>query len=384
LCEAKSFLMKQINMVDLRTQYHRIKDEIDTAIQDVLESTAFIKGPQVKEFSAHLSEYLNVKHVTPCGNGTDALQIALMALDLKPGDEVITPDFTFISTAEVIKLLGLKPVMVDVNRSDFNISVEKLQEAITENTKVIIPVHLFGQCANMDEINRIARENNLFVIEDAAQTLGADYYTGESYKKAGTLGDIGCTSFFPSKNLGCYGDGGAIYTNNDDYADKISTIANHGSHVKYYHSRVGVNSRLDTLQAAILDVKLQYLDQYNQARQKAADFYNRELKGIDRITLPEVTGNSNHIYHQYTLKLEKGVNRDDFKAYLKSKGIPSMVYYPVPMHLQEAFNEGEYTEGDFPVSEELCRSVLSIPMHTELDEEQLKYITETIKRYFPS
>lgn len=376
--------MRQINMVDLQTQYHRIKDEIDRAIQDVLESTAFIKGPQVKTFSRHLAEYLDVDHVIPCGNGTDALQIALMAMDLKPGDEVITPDFTFISTAEVIKLLGLKPVLVDVNREDFNISVNKLREAITERTRVIIPVHLFGQCANMDEINRLAKENDIVVIEDAAQALGADYHMNGSYKKAGTLGHIGCTSFFPSKNLGCYGDGGAVFTDNPDYADRISTIGNHGSHVKYYHSRVGINSRLDTLQAAILDVKLQYLDQYSQARQKAAEHYNRELKGIHQITLPAVTGQSNHIYHQYTLKLGKELNREDFKDFLKSKGVPSMVYYPVPMHLQEAFNEGKYSEGDFPVSEELCKSVVSIPMHTEMDEEQLNYITETIKQYFVS
>ncbi|MGM0530222.1 MAG: DegT/DnrJ/EryC1/StrS family aminotransferase [Bacteroidota bacterium] len=376
--------MRQISMVDLKTQYHRIKDEIDGAIQDVLESTAFIKGPQVKAFSKHLAEYLNVQHVIPCGNGTDALQLALMSLDLKPGDEVITPDFTFISTVEVIKLLGLKPVFVDVNRQDFNISVDELREAITERTKVLIPVHLFGQCANMDEINRLARDNDMVVIEDAAQSLGADYFTDGKYQKAGTIGDIGCTSFFPSKNLGCFGDGGAVITNNPDYADKISTIANHGSHKKYYHSRVGINSRLDTLQAAILDVKLRYLDQFNQARQKAAEYYNRELKDLDQLTLPFVTGKSTHIYHQYTLILEGESNRDDFKEFLKSEGIPSMVYYPVPMHLQEAFNEGKYSEGDFPVSEELCRSVLSIPMHTEMDEEQLNYITETIKQYFAS
>lgn len=376
--------MRPINMVDLKTQYHRMKDEIDGAIQDVLESTAFIKGPQVKAFSKNLAEYLNVQHVVPCGNGTDALQLALMALDLKPGDEVITPDFTFISTAEVIKLLGLEPVLVDVDRENFNISVDKLREAITDRTKAVIPVHLFGQCANMDEINRLARENDIVVIEDAAQSLGSEYYTDGRYQKAGTIGDIGCTSFFPSKNLGCYGDGGAVFTNDPEYADKISTIANHGSHKKYYHSRVGINSRLDTLQAAILDVKLRYLDQYNQARQKAAEFYNRELQTIEQLTLPSVTGKSKHIYHQYTLILEEGVNRDDFKEFLKSKGIPSMVYYPVPMHLQEAFNEGKYSEGDFPVSEELCRSVLSIPMHTELSEEQLNYITETIKQYFAS
>ncbi|MFW5943812.1 MAG: DegT/DnrJ/EryC1/StrS family aminotransferase [Bacteroidota bacterium] len=376
--------MKQINMVDLRNQYYGIKDEIDQAIQDVLESAAFIKGPQVKSFSENLREYLDVEHVIPCGNGTDALQIALMALELEPGDEVITPDFTFISTAEVIKLLGLKPVFVDVNRDDFNISTDKLREAITERTRVVIPVHLFGQCANMDEINNLAREQGIKVIEDAAQALGADYYPEGASRKAGTLGDIGCTSFFPSKNLGCYGDGGAIFTNNPDYADKISTIANHGSHVKYYHSRVGINSRLDTIQAAILDVKLQYLDQYNQARQNAAEFYYRKLKGTDQITLPAVTGQSSHIYHQYTLKLEKGVDREDLKKFLKSRSIPSMVYYPVPMHLQEAFNEGKYSEGDFPVSEELCRLVLSIPMHTEMDEEQLNHITETIKKYFAS
>lgn len=369
-------------MVDLKGQYYNIKNEIDTAIRDVIESSAFIKGPHVKHFSQHLSEYLDVDHVVPCGNGTDALQIALMALDLKPGDEVITPDFTFISTVEVIKLLGLKPLLVDVNREDFNISTDQLRDALTEKTRAIIPVHLFGQCANMNEINSVAKKEGIAVIEDAAQALGADYLSNGSYKKAGTLGDIGCTSFFPSKNLGCYGDGGALFTYNPDYGDKLSTIANHGSHKKYYHSRVGINSRLDTLQAAILDVKLKYLDQYNRARQEAAEFYNRELNKIEQITLPAITGQSTHIFHQYTLKLGSDVNRDDFKAFLKSKGIPSMVYYPVPMHMQEVFNEGNYSEGDFPVSEELCRSVLSLPMHTELEEEQLTYITENIKQYF--
>lgn len=374
--------MRQISMVDLKSQYHRIKDEIDQAIHEVLESSAFIKGPHHQNFAHNLSDYLNVKHVIPCANGTDALQIALMALDLKPGDEVITSDFTFISTVEVIKLLDLKPVLVDVDPYDFNISVDQLHGVITENSKAIIPVHLFGQCAHMDEINRVAEKYNLMVIEDAAQALGAVYCAGGEYRKAGTIGDIGCTSFFPSKNLGCYGDGGAIFTHHDDLADICKTIANHGSHQKYYHSRIGMNSRLDTLQAAILDVKLKYLDQYNQSRQNAAAYYTKALEDIDQITLPTVHTPSNHIYNQYTLILSEQVDRDDFQAYLKSRGIPSMVYYPVPMHRQEAFSDVHYPENAFPFSEALSRSVLSIPMHTELDEEQLSYISETIKQYF--
>jgi len=377
--------MKPIRMVDLRTQYEQIQSEIDQSVRQVFQDTAFINGPQVKDFASNLGQYLQAGHVIPCANGTDALQIALMALDLEPGDEVITPDFTFISTVEVVKLLGLRPVLVDVDETYFTLQVDRIRKAITPRTRAIVPVHLYGQCAPMQQIMQLARENNLAVVEDAAQSLGAEYKLNGETKKSGTIGDIGCTSFFPSKNLGCYGDGGALFTNDPELADKIRTIANHGSHKKYYHSRTGVNSRLDTLQAAILDVKLKYLDQYNTARQKAASWYDRALSGIPQIQTPQLQPHSTHIYHQYTLKLSEEVSRDDLKNYLNDRGIPSMVYYPVPMHLQEAFNEpGQFQEGDFPVSERLSRSVLSIPMHTELDEEHLNYISQTLTNYFHS
>ena len=375
--------MKRIQMVDLKSQYENIQSQVDQAIGQVLQDTAFINGPQVKDFSASLAEYLHTDHVIACANGTDALQIALMALDLKPGDEVITPTFTFVSTVEVVQLLGLKPVLVDVEDTYYTMQAEKVREAITSRTRAIVPVHLYGQCAPMSEILQLARTHGLAVIEDAAQALGADYYQGKETTKAGTLGDIGCTSFFPSKNLGCYGDGGALFTKNSDLADKIRTIANHGSHQKYHHSRVGVNSRLDTLQAAILKVKLKYLDQYNAARQQAAQYYDQALASIAQIQTPRVRTDSSHIYHQYTLRLDPEVSRDDLKNYLKDKGIPTMVYYPVPMHLQEAFNrDGRFQDGDFPVSEKLSRSVLSLPMHTELEEEQQHYIAQTLKQYF--
>jgi len=375
--------MKRIQMVDLKSQYENIQSQVDQAIGQVLQDTAFINGPQVKDFSASLAEYLHTDHVIACANGTDALQIALMALDLKPGDEVITPTFTFVSTVEVVQLLGLKPVLVDVEDTYYTMQAEKVREAITSRTRAIVPVHLYGQCAPMNEILQLARAHGLAVIEDAAQALGADYYQGGETRKAGTLGDIGCTSFFPSKNLGCYGDGGALFTKNSDLADKIRTIANHGSHQKYHHSRVGVNSRLDTLQAAILKVKLKYLDQYNAARQQAAQYYDEALASIAQIQTPRVRPDSSHIYHQYTLRLDPEVSRDDLKNYLKDKGIPTMVYYPVPMHLQEAFNRaGRFLDGDFAVSEKLSRSVLSLPMHTELEEEQQHYIAQTLKQYF--
>jgi len=374
--------MDDIRMVDLTTQYNKIKTEIDQAMQEVIQSSAFINGPQVKQFKENLANYLDINHVIPCANGTDALQIALMALELKPGDEVITPDFTFISTVEVIKLLGLKPVLVDVDQDTFNISVEGIKEAITENTGAIVPVHLFGQCADMKEIMQLARQNNIPVIEDVAQALGTDFYSKENSQKAGTIGHIGCTSFFPSKNLGCYGDGGALFTNDDELADKIKAIGNHGSFKKYYHERVGVNSRLDTLQAAILDVKLNYLDKYNKSRQWAASIYDKELSDISQIRIPSRNKFSSHIFHQYTIVLDKGLNRDELKDYLKQNGIPSMVYYPVPVHLQDAFSDLGYSKGDYPVSEYLAQSVLSLPMHTELTEEQIGKITQTIKSYF--
>ncbi len=366
--------MKEIRMVDLKTQYAKIKAEMDTAIHQVIESTAFIKGPDVKKFENNLAKYLNINHVIGCGNGTDALQLSLMSLDLKPGDEVITPDFTFIATVEVIALLGLKPVLVDVDPITFNIDPEGIKKAITKRTRAIIPVHLFGQCANMDKIMEIALENQLYVIEDAAQSSGAEYYNkNNSVSKAGTMGTCGCTSFFPSKNLGGYGDGGAVMTNDTELADKIRTLANHGMKIRYYHDLIGVNSRLDTIQAAILNVKLLHLDEYNRARQIAAEYYNKALKNATKLILPETANFTNHIYHQYTIKL-KEIDRNEMQEYLSSKGIPTMIYYPVPLHKQKAFASPSSKENKFPVTEELCKSVISLPIHTELDEEQLEYI----------
>jgi UDP-2-acetamido-2-deoxy-ribo-hexuluronate aminotransferase len=370
--------MQKIQMVDLRRQYEKIKTEVDLAIQEVINSTAFINGPQVKEFNNNLASYLGVKHVIGCANGTDALQIALMALGLKPGDEVISPDFTFIATVEVIALLGLKPVLVDVDPDTFNIDPQKVRKAITSKTKAIVPVHLFGQCADMKELLDIAREYNLSVVEDNAQAIGGSYCRSELSGKAGTLGDIGCTSFFPSKNLGCYGDGGALMTNNDSLAEKIRYIANHGSKVKYYNDEVGVNSRLDTLQAAILNVKLKYLDEYITARQKAAANYNNLLSDIDQVTTPVISVFSDHVYHQYTIKV-KG-DRNALQKYLQGKDIPAMIYYPVPMHSQKAYK----MDGDFPVTDYLKDIVISLPMHTELTLEQQEYICSQIKNFYNS
>jgi len=367
--------MQNLRMVDLYGQYLRIKDEIDGAMQEVLDATAFINGPQVAEFRSSLAEYLQVKHVVSCANGTDALQIALMALELQPGDEVITPDFTFIATVEVIALVGLKPVIVDVDPDTFNINVEQVRQAITPRTKVIIPVHLFGQCADMKGLTQIAEEHNLHIIEDTAQALGANYDDGQLKGKAGTLSSIGCTSFFPSKNLGCFGDGGAITTNNDELAEKMSAICNHGAKVKYHNDIVGVNSRLDTLQAAVLSVKLKYLDEYAGARQKAADYYNAQLNFSEKIITPVVSSWTDHVYHQYTLKVTEG--RDELKKFLFDKGIPSMIYYPVPMHRQKAYKD----EGAFPVSDSLAQTVLSLPMHTELKSEEQDYICSAIKEF---
>lgn len=374
--------MQNIRMVDLKKQYENIKEEVDGTIQDVINSTAFINGPHVNEFQRNLEKYLGVNAVIPCANGTDALQIALMSLDLHPGDEVITPDFTFISTVEVVKLLGLRPRLVDVDPDTFTIDIKKLEKAINEKTKAIVPVHLFGQCADMNSIMELAEKYNIAVVEDVAQATGADYNYKGNWEKAGTIGHIGCTSFFPSKNLGCYGDGGALFTNDHQKAEKIRTIANHGSKIKYYHDDIGVNSRLDTLQAAILNVKLKCLNDYNQARQKAAAFYDEKLGGIKYIQTPFKDKNSTHIYHQYTLLLNSSVNRNDLKEYLKDKGIPSMVYYPVPMHKQSAYVEDLKSEDKFPVSERLSEQVLSLPMHTELTTEQLEWITTSIINYF--
>lgn len=368
--------MKNLRMVDLNGQYLRIKDEIDAAVKEVIDSSAFIKGPQVKRFEENLAKYLGVKYVIGCANGTDALQIALMALGLQPGDEVITPDFTFIATVEVIALMKLKPVLVDVDPVTCNIDPEQVRRAITPRTRAIVPVHLFGQAADMSALLKIAEEHNIPVIEDNAQALGGTYNDGRLNGRAGTLGTIGCTSFFPSKNLGCFGDGGALMTNNDMLAEEIRAIGNHGARVKYYNDIVGVNSRLDTLQAAILDVKLRYLDEYAAARQKAAAYYNQKLAGISELKTPATANYTDHVYHQYTLQVSKG--RDELKDYLAERGIPSMIYYPVPIHEQKAY----LAEGGFPVSSELAKTVLSLPIHTELKEEEQDYICTAIKEFF--
>jgi dTDP-4-amino-4,6-dideoxygalactose transaminase len=371
-----------IQMVDLKGQYLTIKEEVDNAIQSVLDSTAFIKGPEVKKFSEELESYLGVKHVIPCGNGTDALQIALMALGLKPGDEVISVDFTFAATVEVIALMNLTPVFIDVERDTFNMDVEALKKAITPKTKAIIPVHLFGQCANMEEIMSVADEHNIFVIEDTAQGIGAEYtFSNGDVKKAGTIGTIGTTSFFPSKNLGCYGDGGALFTNDSELAKRLSAIVNHGMYKRYYHDEIGLNSRLDSIQAAILRVKLPLLDKYNSARLKVAEAYNKAFSAIDQLEIPVTDEKSTHVFHQYTLKT-KGVDREFLIEYLKSKGIPAMVYYPVPLHLQKAYEKKGLSDDNYPVTMDLCNSVLSLPIHTEMKEEQLKYIIESVKEFF--
>lgn len=369
-------------MVDLKGQYDKIKPAVDAAIQGVLDSTAFINGPQVKAFENELKEYLRCEYVVGCANGTDALQIALMALGLKAGDEVIVPCFTYVATAEVIALLGLTPVMIEVDPETFNATADLIENAVTEKTKAIVPVHLYGQCADMEPILAVAKKYNLFVVEDTAQALGADYtFSDGTVKKSGTMGNIGCTSFFPSKNLGCYGDGGALYTNDAELAANIRKIANHGQRVKYYHEIVGINSRLDTIQAAILSAKLPHLNSYAAARNKAAEFYDRELADLLWLQIPVRSQNSTHVFHQYTVKLGESINRDDLKKYLQANGIPSMVYYPLPLHKQEAFKSERYQEGDFPVSEDLCRRVISLPIHTEMTSEELAYITTTIKAY---
>jgi len=368
-------------MVDLNGQYRKIKNEIDEAIQEVIDSTAFVNGPMVKSFQEDMEKYLNVKHVIPCANGTDALQVSMMALGLKPGDEVITVSFTFIATAEVIALLGLTPVLVDVDPDHFNIDPESIRKAITPRTKAIVPVHLFGQCANMDEILKIAKEHKLFVVEDTCQAIGADYIFNNSNKaKAGTIGDIGCVSFFPSKNLGAYGDGGAIFTNNDELANQLKVVVNHGMTKRYYHDYVGVNSRLDSLQAAILKVKLKYLDDYAAARRKAADYYDMAFGDHPKIKIPARFSKSSHVFHQYTL-VTKDIDRNALQQHIQSKGIPAMIYYPVPLHMQTAYQDPRYKEGDFPITEDLSRRVISLPMHTELDEEQLQSITSSVLEF---
>lgn len=374
--------MKKIQMVDLKGQYEGIKDEVNASMQEILESTAFINGPQVHDFQKELQEYLGVKHVIPCANGTDALQIAMMGLGLKPGDEVITADFTFAATVEVIALLQLTPVLVDVDPKTFNIDTEAIKRAITPNTKAIVPVHLFGQTANMDEIIKIAREYNLFVIEDNAQAIGANYHSANgNSQKAGTIGDVAATSFFPSKNLGCYGDGGAIFTNNDELAHDIRGIVNHGMYERYHHDVVGVNSRLDSFQAGVLRAKLPKLDHYNSQRQQAAEKYTNALKNVEGIETPFLEGKEDtHVYHQYTLKIKDG-KRDALAKHLQEKGIPFGIYYPIPLHRQKAYLDERYNEADFPVTNMLVQEVISLPMHTELDDEQINFITSTIKEF---
>lgn len=374
--------MREIQMVDLKAQYEKIGPEIDAAIKSVINSSAFIKGPEVKLFEEELRDYMGVKHVISCGNGTDALQIAFMALGLKPGDEVITTDFTFVATIEVVGLLGLKPVIVEPDHASFNISVNAITKAISSRTRAIIPVHLFGQCADMENIMNIARENNLMVIEDGAQATGADFFFSDgNIKKACTIGIAGTTSFFPSKNLGCYGDGGAMFTDDDYLARKLRSIANHGMKIRYHYNDIGINSRLDTIQAAILRVKLKYLDQYNRSRREAANRYDQALARCDKISIPCRVPYSSHIFHQYTIRIKNG-KRDELKKYLEEKKIPSMVYYPAPLHMQEAYHYLGYRDNDFPVTSALCSEVLSLPMHPELDKEQTDYITQAVLKFF--
>ncbi|HNX07661.1 MAG TPA: DegT/DnrJ/EryC1/StrS family aminotransferase [Bacteroidales bacterium] len=369
-------------MVDLKSQYEDIKPEIDAAIHEVLDSTAFINGPAVTRFQKNLESYLGVNHVIPCANGTDALQVSMMALGLKPGDEVITTSFTFIATAEVIALLGLTPVLVDVCPDTFNIDPEAIERAITPRTKAIVPVHLFGQSADMEAITAIAEKYHLHVIEDNCQAIGAEYiFNDGSRKKTGSISIVGCTSFFPSKNLGCYGDGGAVFTNNDDLATKLRQIVNHGMTVRYYHDMIGVNSRLDSIQAAILDIKLKHLDEYAQRRNQAAAYYDQAFAGEPHLRTPVRFQKSTHVFHQYTL-VTQDTDRGKLQDFLNTKNVPAMIYYPVPLHMQKAYLDPRYRQGDFPVTEMLCKSVISLPMHTHLDNEQLEYITASVLEFF--
>lgn len=372
--------MKKIQMVDLQSQYYKIKNDVDNAVLNVMDSAAFINGPEVKSFQNEMETYLDVKHVIPCANGTDALQIALMGLDLQEGDEVITADFTFAATVEVIHLLKLKSVLVDVDYDTFTISTEAIKKAITPKTKAIIPVHIFGQCANMEEILKIAEEHNLFVIEDNAQAIGSQYtFSSGEVRHAGTMSTVGTTSFFPSKNLGCYGDGGAIFTNNDELAHRLRGIVNHGMYERYYHDEVGVNSRLDSIQAAILRKKLPNLDSYNDARRKAADYYDEAFSGNENILTPKRSENSTHVFHQYTLRILNG-KRNELQKFLTEKEIPAMIYYPVALRKQKAYYQ-ESNDADFVNTDKLLDQVISLPMHTELDEEQLKYITDAVLEF---
>lgn len=374
--------MKPLKMVDLHGQYLHVSEEINEAIQSVINDTAFINGPSVKEFARSLGSYTGAREVIPCGNGTDALQLALMALQLKPGDEIIVPTWTYVATVEVIALLALKPVFVDVDPETFTMDVEALGKKINAKTKAIVPVHLYGQCAPMEAIMKLAEEHNLYVIEDTAQALGADYLFNENQaKKAGTIGTIGTTSFFPSKNLGCYGDGGALFTQDESLATTLRAMANHGQFEKYHHELIGINSRLDSIQAAILNIKLKQLDTYAANRQKAAAQYDTELAGVEAVATPQRVSYSTHVFHQYTIKVD-GAKREALRDFLKERGVPSMIYYPVPLHQQKAYSAYGYKKGDFPVAERLSAEVLSLPMHTELQSDQVSYVCEQIKAYF--
>ncbi|KIX19642.1 Pleiotropic regulatory protein [Flavobacterium sp. 316] len=374
--------MKKLQMVDLKSQYEKIKEEVNASIQEVLDTNTYINGPLVHQFQADLEKYLGVKHVIPCANGTDALQIAMMGLGLQPGDEVITADFTFAATVEVIALLQLTPVLVDVDIATMNISLEAIKKAITPKTKAIVPVHLFGRAANMDAIMEIANEHNLFVIEDNAQAIGADYISKDgSKKKVGTIGHVASTSFFPSKNLGCYGDGGAIFTNDDALAHTLRGIVNHGMYERYHHDVVGVNSRLDSIQAGVLKAKLSHLDHYNKARKEAANKYNNAFAGNSNIITPsfDITADD-HVFHQYVIRITNG-KRDGLLAHLQSKEIPCAIYYPIPLHSQKAYKDERYNESDFPVTNQLVNEVIALPMHTELDDEQIKFITDSVLEF---
>jgi dTDP-4-amino-4,6-dideoxygalactose transaminase len=374
--------MRKLQMVDLKSQYEKIKEEVNASIQEVLDTNTYINGPLVHQFQSDLEKYLGVKHVIPCANGTDALQIAMMGLDLKPGDEVITADFTFAATVEVIALLQLTPVLVDVDMNNMNISLDGIRRAITPKTKAIVPVHLFGRAANMDAIMEIAREHNLYVIEDNAQAIGANYTSKDgSKKKVGTIGHVAATSFFPSKNLGCYGDGGAIFTNDDALAHKIRGIVNHGMYERYHHDVVGVNSRLDSIQAGVLKAKLPHLDTYNKARQDAARKYSEILMKNPNIWAPTICESCDcHVFHQYVIRILNG-KRDGLLEHLQAKGIPCAIYYPIPLHSQKAYADSRYNEADFPVTNQLVKEVIALPIHTELDDEQIKFITDMVLEY---
>lgn len=374
--------MSQIQMVDLKGQYEKIKDEIEAAIFEVLNTTAYINGPAVKRFQANLEDYLGVKHVIPCANGTDALQIALMAIGLEPGDEVIVPSFTYVATAEVIGLLRLKPVMVDVDENTFNVTAEIIERAITPKTKAVVPVHLFGQSCDMEPILEIAKRHNIFVVEDNAQAIGSDYqFAGGTIKKAGTIGDIGTTSFYPAKNLGAFGDAGAIFTNDDELANSLRTIANHGQSRQYYHDVIGVNSRLDSIQAAVLNVKLKYLDKYAAVRKAAANYYDKALSGIEALQAPVRQPNSTHVFHQYTVRI-KGGKRDELKDHLIEQGIPTSIFYPIPLNKQKAFSQFVSEDLKLPTTKKLCGEVLSLPIHTEMGGSTLYRIAESVNSFF--